>query len=152
MKFQFNTKTYILLCIILLNIGYVGYQVAYGSKSPNKTTAVKANKEFKIEPNTKKETFELLPITKDPFLGTLKRKKGTVIKNKNTKEKISWPSIAYSGIVASNQNTSKIFILNVNGQQVLLTTGEIFQDIKVISGTSAYIRVLYKGKTKNIEM
>ena len=62
MKFQFNTKTYILLCIILLNIGYVGYQVAYGSKSPNKTTAVKANKEFKIEPNTKKETFELLPI------------------------------------------------------------------------------------------
>ena len=126
MKFQFNKKTYILLGVISLNLGYVGYQTVYGSKNPSKVTAVKSNKDFKIEPNnTKKEIFELLPITKDPFLGTLKRKKGTVIKNKNTKEKISWPSIAYSGIVASNQNTSKIFILNVNGQQVLLLLEKI---------------------------
>jgi len=154
MKFQFNTKTYILLSIITLNIAYVVYQATYDSENPDKAATVSANENFTIDSeNTKNKTFDLLPLTKDPFLGTLRKKTISSQKKKinTTKEKL-WPTITYSGVVASNKNTSKIFIITIDGQQVLLSKGEVFQDIKVISGTAKHIQVRFQGVTKKIEM
>ena len=143
-----NTKLMIGVVLVIWSI--LGYQLwsTFMSDETEPTTTVVTN--FDQPTYAAKETFELLPLEKDPFLGTIYRKPSTnnapsaIIK----KDTLQWPQISYVGLVSDANAQSPVFILSVNGSQHLLKIGQEIEGIKVIRGTSEKIKLAYRTKTK----
>ncbi|MEL6809706.1 MAG: hypothetical protein AAFP76_00030 [Bacteroidota bacterium] len=103
-----------------------------------------------------RESFELLPIEKDPFLGTAyvqpkkaQRKSGS---SANKGIDILWPAIQYLGMVEDGMSKKKVFVLRIDGQQNLLTRGEVLSEMKLVSGDEERVVISYKGKTKEFSI
>lgn len=107
----------------------------------------------KIEFSTKKEmslvkkdTFSLLPLESDPFLGdsyTIPKKKKNQASVSHKKE--DWPEIKYLGRVSDSDKPAAIHILEISGNQVLLKRGETAEDVKIMSGKHDRVLLNYKG-------
>lgn len=145
-----NKFVKILLPVVILIWGYVGYVIfdAFSSDDSEiqKTPVTSNYTKLTIE---KKESFELLPIDIDPFLGTLYKKpktKRTASVNKPSKKEIKWPTIQFQGIVSGG--ASSVYMVSINGQQYLLSMGDEIQNVKLIKGSSEAISLKFEGQTK----
>ncbi|MBY8962535.1 hypothetical protein KJK34_07195 [Flavobacterium sp. D11R37] len=149
-----NKKSiYFLLPVVLFIWGMVIYQffsfsgnetVLNASASYSKTTIIKPEKQsFAIDVNYR-----------DPFLGKMynpqQTKKGHVSKEKNRpKEVISWPYIAYKGIVSDTKDNNKVFVVVINNSTFFMQEKDTEQGVTLKTGNKNYINVEYKGlKTK----
>ena len=102
--------------------------------------------EFKV-----KEKFELLPVEKDPFLGTLYTRAKTNKKSSgpiNSKETRPWPNIQYVGVVADTKAKRPVFVVNINGKQQLLKKGETSGELTLVNGNSEEVRLKFNGAIK----
>ncbi|WP_350290173.1 hypothetical protein [uncultured Croceitalea sp.] len=147
-----NTKTYLLLGVVLLIWGAVGYRI-YSGLSPDVPAEqeVKATS-FKPKAMVKKDTFSILADYRDPFFGTYSKKKKKV--KSTTLKKVVAPQIAisYTGSVIDNNQKNSIFFVTIEGQQVLMKARQTIQDVTLVSGTKMAIRVRHKGKLRTIKL
>jgi hypothetical protein len=123
------------------------------------TTAINSSPVAKFTPPkvTSKEAFTLLPLERDPFLGTLYKKKNTQVGKakkstiKKTEEK-PWPTITYQGLVSDTKSSSQVFMVTIGGNQHLVKQGEVINDFKIIKGSSNSISLRFNGITKEITL
>lgn len=108
---------------------------------------------FALERIKPKDTFSIKADYRDPFLGTMHvKKKRTKKKIAKTSPKIQFPSIAYTGLIADQQNKQHIFFVTINNTQYLMQSKSEKDGVTLVSGTKSGIKVRYKGITKQIPL
>ncbi len=146
-----NSK--ILLLIVILIWGFLIYKI-YDAFRPNEKNIRKSTPEsFNPPLSQERDTFSLLPIDSDPFLGTAYVKKQVntnkpAPNNRKKEEEVIWPVINYLGIVSDENSATSVFILQINGQQHLVKKGETILEINLINGSQEKVILRYKGKEK----
>lgn len=153
MKNKKNIK--ILLPLVIIIWGLLIYNI-YGAFYPDSPSISKnKSKKYKTPKVKEKDTFSLLPIMNDPFLGTLYQKSKRQKRNttaKTTNNNSIWPSIIYQGVVSDKNAKTNVYIVNLNGIQYLLKKGDTLQHIKVLKSSSKTLRVQFKGQTKEFSI
>lgn len=147
---QNKTKTYILLAFVLGIWGVIGYKII-STINPAAPDMVKA--EFKVsftpKANTVLDTFSIQTTKRDPFLGTLNTKKESIAK-KIKKPEMVWIPILYHGNVTKQASKNKVFVVTIDGEQVLMKVGKTNKEVTLIKGTANEITISYKGNRKTI--
>ncbi len=148
-----NKNSKILLPIVIIIWGVLIYKV-YDAFNPGENKIRESNSENFIPPQSKeRDTFSLLPIDSDPFLGIayIKKQVNTTKpapNNRKKEEEVIWPVINYLGIVSDENSITSVFILQINGQQYLIKKSETIQEIILINGSQEKVILRYKGKEK----
>lgn len=149
MKNKKNIK--ILVPIVIIIWGVLLYKIYEAFNPEDSTIPQTIATNFTTPKIQKKDTFSLLPVGQDPFLGTMYSKaksKGSGNGTPKSKEDIAWPTINYFGIVSDKNSKSSVFIIEINGQQHLLKRGDIIEEIELIRGGKGKVKLRYQGKTK----
>lgn len=107
-----------------------------------------AVKNFKI--NTAIDEFSISTVDRDPFLGTILKKKTetTIKKKKNT---LSWKPIEYLGIVKGDYKNQDVFIVAINGKQSLMRKGQTKDSITLVNGNEKRLTLRYKNHQKRFD-
>ena len=149
---KINTKSLILLAATVLVWGYFFYRFWNITSEGENVGPTDVTGSYRPNKVAKKEHFELIPTQRDPFLGTIKKKTTGVRKTTKKKEPIDWPMITYLGMVEDGKGRTKVFILQINGQQQLVSPKETVQEITLLRGNSEMAVVRYRGQTKEIKL
>lgn len=151
-------KLLIAVPIVIVTWGYILFQIigAFGGADNTPDISLTKPVPFSIDSSIEKTSFELLPLTKDPFLGTAytkpSQKKNTGKKRAVKKDTLIWPSIKYTGMVTDTKATSKIFMISIQGKQYLMQHGEVQEDITLLKGTADNITLRFKGTQKKFSI
>ena len=146
---------YILLPVVVFVWGAIIYQVidAFSEEEPVYFSEVKVNtKEIKT---VEREKFELAEITRDPFLGKAYVKKKivqTAPKTNKKREEIQWPQIQYKGKITGSGTQTAVFLINIAGQEHVVSKRETVNEITVLRGNDTTITLRYKGKQKQFSI
>ncbi|TJY37397.1 hypothetical protein [Pontimicrobium aquaticum] len=147
-------KTYVLLIIVIGVWGLIGFKV-WSNFNPDipEAKAKNLNVSFSPKANVKIDSFSIQETKRDPFLGTITKK---LEKKANTKIKKSvpfnWIPISYQGIITNQGSKQQIFIININGQQLLFKKGQTINEVSLIQGNAKQITVRYKNRQKRIDI
>lgn len=132
--------------------GAIGYQIV-SAVNPEKEKV--ENQDFAIAFNPKKETkVDVFPIdiaNRDPFLGTFLVKKKTEIKSGSKNKELVWKPIIYHGNISNQNNKDVVYIISIEGYQYLMKIGDQFKEVKLIKGTSEYVKLSYRRDIKIIK-
>ena len=152
-----QTKTYLLLVVVLIIWGLIAYKIISGLSPENTEDLPVESKTVAFNPtNTHKiDTFSVVIMKRDPFLGTLliKPKKEIIQSSKPIPKKIDWPSITYQGLVSKTASQQeRVFVLTVNQKQYLARKGQTIEEVTLINGDENKLTLSYKNQTKTIEL
>ncbi|MCX2839447.1 hypothetical protein OQ279_14950 [Salinimicrobium sp. MT39] len=144
-----KTSLYLLFPLVIIIWGVVIYKMAGAFKDEPvilPATPRTMAEEVKI---VKRDTFSLLPIDKDPFLGhyykkPVQAKARPVIRA----EKVEWPDISYLGMISDTGKSSEVHILQLNGRQFILEKNQVAEEIRIIGSRAGEVTLLYKGERK----
>ena len=112
-----------------------------------------------------KDTFELKPLSRDPFLGkTYSEKtqvtrttfKRTIVNQPVSKalkpiSKQPFPAVNYYGYIKNETGGSELVLLKMNGQLLKLKNNETKEGLKVIKIFKDSIKVSYNGEVKVVK-
>lgn len=142
---------YLLFPLVIIIWGIVIYKVigAFGDETIVMPAAPQTvgEKVMRVE----RDTFSLLPIDRDPFLGHYYKK--TVQpkpKSLNTVEKVEWPEVLYLGLISDTEQSSEVHILQVNGRQFLIEKGGTAEEIKIAGSRHGQVTLLFRGYKRKI--
>jgi hypothetical protein len=148
-KFNSNKNVKYVLPIVIAIWGYFFFQL-FDACSPDEVTLPQNSMgTFKTPKIKQKESFELLPIENDPFLGTAYVKpklKNSTPKTQNPET--NWPNIQYLGLVQNTNSKDKVFVVTINGQQQVVKKGETINEITVLKGDDESLSLRFQGKTQ----
>ena len=143
----------ILLPIVIVIYGLLFYrifdtlnpdEIQYSADTLSTYTPVKLKK---------REQFELLPVDKDPFLGTpIKKKEALNLAKRVSKKDLNWPFIEYLGVISTSGSRQNVFIISIDGKQFTVKTGESAEGIQVISGNKKAILLEFEGSNKEFSI
>ncbi|MFY7669777.1 hypothetical protein ACOSP6_01680 [Tenacibaculum sp. MEBiC06402] len=141
-------KTYILLAAVIIIWSIVGFQI-FGYLNSGEEELTEVNyKKFTPKQGKEKELYTVATHGRDPFLGRYNQPKKKIVRTvKKEKEPIIFPRIQYKGFI-KNKN-KKLFILTINGAQKILQIGQVFNDVRVVSGNNREVTLKYKGEVKS---
>lgn len=96
-----------------------------------------------------KDTFSLIEMDNDPFLGVAynKPKTPTKVTGKAPVE-IEWPPIEYLGLVSDTDVSSRIHVLMIEEQQHLMETGTEVDGVKLVMSRQDGVILKYRGVQK----
>ena len=150
---------YLLLPIVILIWGYIGYRVIdYVEDDPISPVS----HAVKVDPVIHSEVpdeFELLLNYRDPFLGDVEKpmKKASLKNDQNPKvqkpaiaTEVPWPKIAYGGMIKSNNTGINLASINIGGSSHMLRGGEIADGVKVLFIYRDSVRVEFANSKKTI--
>ena len=147
-----NTKTYVLLGIVLLIWGIIGFRIASTLSSDPEVEVFTKKMAFRQIEMSVQDTFLVKANYRDPFLGTLlkakENKKGRTVIKKETFDL----DVRFTGSMVNQGSGMRIYFVTVNGQQYLLQKGKKAKEMLLVSGNEKYITVRYRGITKRIEL
>ncbi|MBZ9731339.1 hypothetical protein LB467_16745 [Salegentibacter sp. JZCK2] len=144
-----KASLYLLLPLVVIIWGIVIYKVvgAFGDETVvmSEAPGVVGKEIIRV----KKDTFSLLPIDRDPFLGHY-YKKPDQSKSKPVfpVEKVEWPEVSYLGLISDTGESSKVHILQINGRQFLIEKGGTAEEIKIIASGPEKVTLLFRGDRK----
>jgi hypothetical protein len=144
-------KTYLLLALVIVVWSTIIYKVITGlnPELPELQTqqALVVN-DFKI--STKTDTFSIKILDRDPFLGTLTKKRVvTTVLNKT--KPLQWHPVDYLGTIKNNNQKEQIFIVTIDGKQRLLKKGQTMDSIRLVYGNKNRVVLSYKNSQKAIK-
>ncbi len=149
-----KTKIYVLLAVVLGIWGTIGYKLINGM-SPDIAKVNEENFDLSFNPktNTEIDTFSIKDTERDPFLGTLSRKKiNRTASTKSSKKLIKDNRvIIYGGLIKKQNSSDYVFIVNINKNQYLLKKGQTADSVKLIKGNEKGITIRYHNKNKTIK-
>ncbi|WNM19456.1 hypothetical protein [Flavobacterium capsici] len=115
--------------------------------------------------NSSKDTFELKPLERDPFLVLNYRNPNPIIthqRNSSTKVNIKkepvskvkrpFPKIIYYGHILSEEKKKETILLSVAGKFLKLSLNEQKENVKVISFNRDSIKVAFEKETQWIRL
>ncbi|MEX0290066.1 MAG: hypothetical protein AB3N14_13230 [Flavobacteriaceae bacterium] len=149
-----NKKTYLLFALVVAIWGVLGFKIVK-SINPHDQPVEAQPKLVNFSPEVIKErdTFSILANYRDPFLGTLPKKKRITERNAVTpKPQLPKKEIGYSGFVTERGSGNKIFFVSIEGNQHMMTLKEVVEEVKLIAGDAEKIKVRYGGKTQTISL
>jgi len=151
MKNKRNIK--ILIPVVAVIWGLVLYKLFEAFYPEDLPMTTSTQTKFELPKYQERDSFSLTALEKDPFLGTIARKKaqrnGGTKQSKNTTE---WPTTSYEGFVADDKGRTTVFVITVNGEQHLLKQGEMVQNVKLIRGSKQSIQLQYDGQRKTFTL
>ncbi|CAG2532851.1 hypothetical protein MAR621_03045 [Maribacter dokdonensis] len=148
-------RTYLLLAIVLLVWGIIGYRFV-NALNPSKEDpqVITTNERFVPKKIKKREDFSLVADYRDPFLGTVKTPTADKKKPvpKPIQAKVPKKNIVYTGFISDQGTVPNIFFVTIEGQQEMMSLNDTFQEVKLIKGTKSYITVSYNGSSEKISL
>lgn len=148
-------KTYLLLVLVLLVWGMIGYKfVNVINLSTNTPQLVASNEKFVPKKIKEREIFSIVADYRDPFLGTIKKRNSGMRSNavKSVKKEVPKKHITYTGFITDKGNNQKIFFVTIEGQQQMMSLNDTFHEVKLVQGTKSFIKVVYKGIYEKISI
>lgn len=144
-------KTYILLIVVVGIWSLIGYRIVT-SLNPDLPEAPKQDLALKLDFKTKVkvDTFSIKNADRDPFLGTIYKKKTEHLPSKKIIKHINWLPITYHGMISNKKKS--LYIISINGHQHLLKKGQIKDSIKVLYGSSKSVTLGYKDDKKTFKL
>ena len=136
---------------MLLIWGIIGFKI-YNALSPD-TPESKEFAAIKFNPQVKsqKDTFSISANYRDPFLGTMPKKKINKV-SKPKKKEAPKRTISFTGSILNKNANSSIFFITIEGVQFLIKPGQTHKEVTLIKGTEKSIRVRYNGITETIPL
>jgi len=150
-----NTKTYLLLGVVLFVWGTIGYKFISTLSPESIVDNEEIRPNFKPKPLQERDTFSILANYRDPFLGTFPPQKKQDIKNvssRDPKKKVPEISIDYTGLITDSATRQKIFFVAINGQHYLMKLNDKIQEVHLISGNADAIRIRYLNTAQTIAL
>jgi hypothetical protein len=157
--------TYLLGFVVIIVWGIIIYRLfdAAGGSDDDVVPAVSSNspKEPYNDFAILKDTTHLLLNYRDPFdlvkqkdtaAISVKRSVHTIIVPVPVKPVFNWGFIQYSGYVRNPGSKKLITLVSINGQNEMLTEGEMKNQVKLIKNLGDSIKISFNGKTKFITM
>ena len=154
--------TYLLGILVLVVWGVVIYRI-FQSANPGDDDFQPADhrmvKELYNDYTIAKDTTHLLLNYKDPFL--IQKQKDTIgLAVKKIVEKtiqkplpaMNWNFIKYSGYIHNPGTKNLVALLTINGKPVMMSEGEIAEQVKLIKNLKDSIQIAFNGKTTYIKM
>jgi len=152
-----KTKTYVLLAVVLVIWGIVGYNIyssVYGNTTNEVVDAGSPGTSFKKKKIKGNNDFSLHAHDRDPFLGTIKKKqlKPTVVKRPAVNSSAPETQVAYAGMVKTGASKGEsIYFIRINGARHLMHIGDKVSKVKLIRGDETQITVLVGGKQRTVK-
>lgn len=149
-----NTKTYLLLAVVALIWGTIGYRIISGMNNDPEPEQTMTDVRFKPLPSKEKENFTILADYRDPFLGTLPKKqvKKVLRSNKPKAPTVPEVTIEYTGFVADKERNQNIFFVTINGRQHIMSVKDEIEKVQLLGGNATSIRIRHNNKTKTIPL
>lgn len=142
-----KTKTYLLLMVVLIVWGIIGYQIFSRLNPSVEQTVLQPVKKYTSEKVSEQHFYSLQEEYRDPFLGGFPQKKKINTKKVlKTAPTVQFPNIVYNGMITGNKSTT--FILTINGQQEILKLRETKHQVKLISANKERALVKFQGTQK----
>lgn len=147
-----KTSLYLLFPLVIIIWGIVIYKMVGAFKDEPVIIPVSPRAMGENVKRVQRDTFSLLPIDRDPFLGHYYKKP---VKRKAKPEipvqKVEWPEISYLGMISNSGKSSEVHILHLNGRQLILKKNQISEEIKIIGSKAGQVMLLYKGERKTFK-
>lgn len=141
-------KTYILLLIVIVVWGIIGYQIFNQLNNQEDSISLKKEKLVYIpKERIEHKNYSVKANYRDPFLGKLPVNKKRKTK-KIVKETIPFPSVIYNGII--DGGAKKSYIITVSGKQEILKPNTSFKGVTLLNATNKSATVKFKGVIKKI--
>ena len=141
-----KASLYLLFPLVTVIWGLIIYKVSGAFGDETITIPAVAPKVAEEVKRIKKDTFSLLPIDRDPFLGHYYKKPVEPKKHLTAPPSdVQWPEISYLGLISETGGSSGVHILQVNGRQFLLEKGDVAEEIKIVGSRSGQVTLLYLG-------
>ena len=151
-----KNTTYLLLGVILI---YGAIVVRFFMlRSDNTESILTTNTVANFNPKNYEvqQEFIIENNHRDPFLGTLPTTRTTRKTNsapvKFQKSSEYYPTVQYRGIVSDTDSNRKVISLVVNGQEYIIREGKTVDSVKILSGNSKELKVVYKGTTRKFKI
>ena len=147
--FKSKGNLYILFPVVILIWGAIIYKVVAAFEDDALVLPEIPFEPTIVSEGPVKDTFSLLKVDKDPFLGH-SYKKPVIRKSigENIKKEIVWPDIQYLGIITGEGTAATVYILQLNGKQLLLESNGTVEGLSLLRGWPDRIKLKYRGGTK----
>jgi hypothetical protein len=149
-----RSRTYLLLGSVLIIWAILGFRIVktIGPSTPDEVVRT-ATTDFVPPEARKRDTFSILADYRDPFLGTMPKKARKKLVKRKAPPKPVLPEIQvrYSGWINDSSSGQKIFFVEIDGEQLMMTRNQKHGELKLLSGNKDKIRVRYNGRTKTIK-
>jgi hypothetical protein len=136
MKKKINIILFVVVCGIWTTIAYRYFVV----KEVKTDYFVASHNDIPIQRGGK-DTFNLIPLQRDPFLGNVYRVKvqksieqPVTVPHVNRKPKnqnIAWPQIEYMGFIKAHDKEKELVILKINGKIHRTRKAETIQEVYI---------------------
>jgi hypothetical protein len=123
--------------------------------NPQETIDNKENYDVTFSPKeiANIEPFKITNVERDPFLGTLTKKRSFKPKmptKTNLKPEANRPIINYLGLIKQQQSSNQIYIVKINNLQHLLKKGQEIEGVKLLKGDENKITINFNSKNETI--
>jgi len=149
-----NTKTYILLAVVVVIWGMIGYRIISGITNNDIPETQLSEVTFKPLSTKAKKEFTIIADYRDPFLGTLPKKQVVKTKHRDKPKAPPMPQVKvlYTGFISDKDTKQNIFFVTINGTQHLMSPTNEIDKVKLLSGDAKSIKIRYNNKTKTIPL
>ena len=147
-----NLKTYLLLGIVLLIWGIIGFKVVKAIAKEPEVPMIKESTTILPKSVQRKDTFTLMADYRDPFLGTLPNTKKKVVKQAGHKNPKAKRNIVYAGLVSQSKSGESMFFVSIDGRQHMMTERQEIEGVTLVKGNDKSITVRYEGHAETILM
>ena len=137
-----KTSLYLLFPLVIIIWGVVIYKLVGAFKDEPVIIPASPRAMGENVKRVQRDTFSLLPIDRDPFLGHYYKKP---VKRK------AKPEISYLGMISNSGKSSEVHILQLNGRQLILKKNQVSEEIKIIGSKAGQVMLLYKGERKTFK-
>lgn len=156
--------TYFLICAVTVVWGVILYRIFFngsGDEYEMKVSSIKKQNEPYDQYIAKTDTFKLALNYRDPFLDDKDAAKIVQLSQpvassvrlsipQPPKVAVDWNMIKYGGYIVNPATKKIVSIVVFNGNERMLTEGQIFEGIKLLKNKKDSILVNWKGKEKYI--
>ena len=148
--FKNKATSYVLILVVASLWGVLIYKFVGDLSDDVIQQPLSQASKFNVPKASEKKNFDLIPVDKDPFLGTVYRSNTKTTSKTSKRTVVNWPQIVYKGLIEGEKNTA--FIVQINGQDQIFNRGEEFTGIKLVQGNSQKVTLRYEGTTKDFDL
>lgn len=143
-----KTKTYLLLGAVIIIWSSIVFKF-FSGYNPEVVSVEQQDLATNFKPILKKvDTFSVQEIPRDPFLGTISKKRTSSISTvtRKAKDTLQIPKMVYLGLLKKQQSKNQIFVLNIDNEQFIVKKGQVVKKVKVIQADTKKMIVSYNNK------
>ena len=158
MRKKFNVILFVLVAVVW---GFVAYNYShrfFGAANVSDKVIASHYKEFRLQG---KDTFKLLPLKRDPFLGNsystpkiprpiLYQKKPATISRKPPAPAIvvAFPKIEYFGYIASTHEKGQLVLIRINNKFFRMKMGQSKEGLSILKANKDSISILFQSQKR----